>query len=66
VQVDGVKEPFVGKVSYISPKAEYTPPVIYSRETRAKLVFMVELIFDVQAAADLHPGQPVDVEFRSK
>jgi HlyD family secretion protein len=66
VQVDGVKEPFVGKVSYISPKAEYTPPVIYSRETRAKLVFMVELIFDPQAAADLHPGQPVDVEFRSK
>ena len=66
VQVDGVKEPFVGKVSYISPKAEYTPPVIYSRETRAKLVFMVELIFDVEAAADLHPGQPVDVEFRSK
>src|SRR5437762_10158798 len=66
VKVDGVKEPFVGKVSYISPKAEYTPPVIYSRETRAKLVFRVELIFDTKAAADLHPGQPVDVEFKSK
>ena len=66
VKVDGVKEAFVGKVSYISPKAEYTPPVIYSSETRAKLVFMVELIFEVQAAADLHPGQPVDVEFMSK
>lgn len=66
VKVDGVKEPFIGKVSYISPKAEYTPPVIYSRETRAKLVFMVELIFDMQASADLHPGQPVDVEFESK
>jgi HlyD family secretion protein len=65
-KVDGVKDPFVGKVSYISPKAEYTPPVIYSRETRAKLVFMVELIFDTKAAADLHPGQPVDVEFKSK
>ena len=66
VKVDGVKDPFIGKVSYISPKAEYTPPVIYSRETRAKLVFMIELVFDVQAAADLHPGQPVDVEFGSK
>jgi HlyD family secretion protein len=64
--VDGVKEPFVGKVSYISPKAEYTPPVIYSRETRAKLVFMIESVFDPQAAANLHPGQPVDVEFKSK
>jgi HlyD family secretion protein len=66
VKVDGVKDAFVGKVSYISPKAEYTPPVIYSRETRAKLVFMVELIFDTKAAADLHPGQPVDVEFKPK
>ena len=66
VTVDGVRSPFGGKVSYISPRAEYTPPVIYSRETRAKLVFMVELIFDPQAAANLHPGQPVDVEFKSK
>ena len=66
VTVDGVRSPFSGKVSYISPRAEYTPPVIYSRETRAKLVFMVELIFDPQAAANLHPGQPVDVEFKSE
>src|SRR4029434_9643371 len=46
VTVDGVRDPFVGKVSYISPRAEYTPPVIYSRESRAKLVFMVEAVFD--------------------
>jgi HlyD family secretion protein len=66
VTVDGVKDLFVGKVSYISPRAEYTPPVIYSRESRAKLVFMVESVFDPQVAANLHPGQPVDVEFKSK
>ena len=66
VWVDGVKDPFVGKVSYISPKAEYTPPVIYSRETRSKLVFMIESVFDSQASVNLHPGQPVDVEFKSK
>jgi len=53
-------------VSYISPRAEYTPPVIYSRESRAKLVFMVESVFEPQIAATLHPGQPVDVEFKSK
>ena len=63
--VDGVGEPFVGKVTYISPQAEYTPPVIYSQESRQKLVFMVEARFDAAAAARLHPGQPVDVEFRS-
>ena len=66
VTVDGVQNPFVGKVSYISPRAEYTPPVIYSRESRAKLVFMIESVFEPQVAANLHPGQPVDVEFKSK
>ena len=63
VFVDGVGEAFAGKVSFISPQAEYTPPVIYSRETRTKLVFMVELRFDPATAARLHPGQPVDVDF---
>ncbi len=66
VAVDGVRDPFVGKVSYISPHAEYTPPVIYSRESRAKLVFMIESVFDPEVSANLHPGQPVDVEFKSK
>ena len=66
VRIDGVKNPFVGRVSYISPRAEYTPPVIYSRETRSKLVFMVEFVFDPQAAANLHPGQPVEVQFKPK
>lgn len=66
VTVDGVGQPFLGKVSYISPRAEYTPPVIYSRESRQKLVFMVESLFEPQVSANLHPGQPVDVEFKSK
>ena len=43
--VDGVQGTIQGKVSYISPKAEYTPPVIYSQESREKLVFMVEARF---------------------
>lgn len=63
VTVDGVSEPFIGQVRFISPQAEYTPPVIYSRETRTKLVFMVEARFDATTAAKLHPGQPVDVQF---
>ncbi len=65
VTVDGVREPFTGKVSYISPKAEYTPPVIYSQESRAKLVFMIEAVFEPETAVGLHPGQPVDVQFGS-
>jgi len=65
VTVDGVPQPFKGKVSYISPRAEYTPPVIYSQESRSKLVFMIEALFDPETAAKLHPGQPVDVRFGS-
>jgi len=65
VTVDGMKEQLVGKVSFISPRAEFTPPVIYSLESRSKLVFMVEAVFDPQTAAKLHPGQPVDVRFGS-
>ncbi len=65
VYVDGAAEPVAGKVSFVSPRAEYTPPVIYSRESREKLVFMVEAVFAPEVAVKLHPGQPVDVEFGS-
>jgi HlyD family secretion protein len=61
VIVDGLPGPLAGRISFISPNAEYTPPVIYNRENRAKLVFMIEVTFDPQVAATLHPGQPVDV-----
>jgi len=58
---DGAPRTYSAAVSYISPKAEYTPPVIYSREARSKLVFMIEAIPEPADAASLHPGQPVDV-----
>ena len=63
VTVDGRPETLTGRVSFISPRAEYTPPVIYSRESRDKLVFMIEITFESAVATTLHPGQPVDVEF---
>jgi HlyD family secretion protein len=46
-------------ISYVSPDAEYTPPVIYSREMRAKLVYLVEA--QPRQPTALRPGQPVDV-----
>jgi HlyD family secretion protein len=55
------RSPLGAHVSYLSPKPEYTPPVLYNRENRAKLVFLVEALFDGTTARDLHPGQPVDV-----
>jgi HlyD family secretion protein len=61
VACDGCGEPVVASISYVSPQAEYTPPVIYSRETRTKLVFLVEARPAPADAARLKPGQPVDV-----
>jgi HlyD family secretion protein len=61
VAVSGRDQPLDAKISYLSPKPEYTPPVLYNRENRAKLVFLIEATFDAAVARDLHPGQPVDV-----
>jgi len=58
---DGCPAPVSASISYIAPQAEFTPPVIYSRENRAKLVFLVEARPAPADAARLHPGQPVDV-----
>ena len=61
VSVDGVPAPLDGKVTYLSPQAEYTPPVLYNQDNRSKLVYMIEAVFPDKVAADLHPGEPVDV-----
>lgn len=61
---DGCGKPFVGHISYISPQAEYTPPVIYSKDNRSKLVFLVEARPAAADAEKLHPGQPVDVSLQ--
>jgi HlyD family secretion protein len=63
VSIDGVAGPVDGRVAFISPQSEYTPPVIYSQESRGKLVFLIEIRFEPAVAAKLHPGQPVDVVF---
>ena len=58
---DGCGAPIQAKISYISPQPEFTPPVIYSNESRNKLVFLIEARPDEKDAARLHPGQPLDV-----
>jgi len=61
VSCDGCPAPVPAKVSYISNQAEYTPPVLYSKESRAKLLFLVEARLE---GANLRPGQPVDVKLK--
>lgn len=55
---DGCAKGLTARIEYVSPRPEFTPPVIYSREARDRLVYMVE----ARPAARLNPGQPVDVE----
>lgn len=61
VGCDGCPAALAARVSFISAQAEYTPPVLYSKESRAKLVFLVEARLD---SGTLRPGQPVDVRLK--
>ncbi len=61
---NGCGKAIAAKVSYISRQPEYTPPVIYSRDQRTRLVFLIEALPDAANAERLHPGQPVDIEMR--
>jgi HlyD family secretion protein len=60
IACDGCAPDLVGTVTFLAHEAEFTPPVIYSRDERAKLVFKVEARLGA-AAARLPLGLPVDV-----
>lgn len=65
VQIDG--EPtrsFIGRVTYISPKAEFTPKNIQTKEDRVKLVFGVKVEID-NPDGSLKPGMPADAVIRT-
>jgi HlyD family secretion protein len=61
IHCDGCPGPVQAKITFLSSKAEFTPPVIYSIESRDKLVFMIEAKPD-KPEPGLKPGLPVDVE----
>lgn len=61
VACDGCGAPIRAKVDFVSDKAEFTPPVLYSKDSRAKLVFLVEARPAAADATKLKPGQPIDV-----
>lgn len=57
---DGCGDARSATISFISPRSEYTPPVIYSERARAKLVFMVEARL-APSDKPLPLGLPVEV-----
>lgn len=58
---DGCRQATQAKITYISSEAEYTPPIIYSQDTRYKLVYLVRADLPAATASQFHPGQPVDI-----
>lgn len=63
VACDGCSRSYTGRTSFISPSAEYTPPVIFSDQTNDKLIYRIEAEFGPEEAIHLHPGQPVRVSY---
>jgi HlyD family secretion protein len=57
---DGCPPDLHAKINFIAREAEFTPPVIFSREQRQKLVYLIEARPEGEAAA-LTAGQPVTV-----
>jgi HlyD family secretion protein len=51
-----------GQVTFISPRAEFTPRNVQTASERAKLVYRVKVSVDNRAGI-LKPGMPVEVDF---
>jgi HlyD family secretion protein len=60
VACDGCPDELTARVTFLAGEAEFTPPVIFSRDTRGKLVFRAEAALE-GPAAELPLGQPVDI-----
>jgi len=58
---DGRPAGMAATITFISPQAEYTPPLIYSESNSSKMVFLVEARPRPEQAALLNPGEPIEV-----
>jgi len=64
VTCDGC-EPVDARINFVSTQAEFTPPVLYSKDSRHKLMYLVEARPEARETR-LHPGQPVDVALKDR
>ncbi|HEY8596738.1 MAG TPA: HlyD family efflux transporter periplasmic adaptor subunit [Devosiaceae bacterium] len=60
VTCDGCPDDLTATLTYLATDPEHTPPIIFSTEERARLVFMAEARVDGDTG--LLPGQPVTVK----
>ncbi len=66
ISCDSCQQTYSAVINYISPEAEYTPPLIYSRENNYKLVYRIKANPSLQDALFFHPGQPVYVKLMAQ
>ncbi|MDL2230966.1 efflux RND transporter periplasmic adaptor subunit [Bacteroidales bacterium OttesenSCG-928-L19] len=59
---NGGQKTFTGHVSWISPKAEFTPKMIQTKNERVNLVYAVKITFENDGSAKI--GMPGDVVFK--
>ena len=59
INCDGCAQGLIARVNFVSAQAEFTPPIIYSLEERARLVFRIEAT--PERPADMRVGQPVSI-----
>lgn len=52
---------YSGRVTYISPEAEFTPKSVQTAEERVRLVYAVKVRVEGDPEMELKPGMPVDV-----
>lgn len=62
ISCDGCRDGLTARITWVASTPEFTPPVIYSLEERAKLVFLVEAAPSDPAA--IRAGLPVDVTLK--
>lgn len=60
VKVDGSEKSFPGRISFISPEAEFTPKTVETRELRVDLVYRIKVEVDNPGGV-LKVGMPADV-----
>ena len=64
VRVDGIDGVFDGKVRWVSADASYTPYFALTEHDRSRLSYLAEI--DIEEAADLPSGLPVQADFPGK
>jgi len=65
IHCDGCRQLIQAHVTYVSPQAEYSPPELFNRENRDRLLYLLEATPDEKPEL-LHPGQPVDVTITAR